>query len=386
MRLLLKLAFAALLLAGASEAEAFEYFGPSGGCNCGQPQCTTCTPACDQACCPDGLCGTCSNCCNQGCCASACCNDGCCDDGCCDHSCGWFGCGSCCKGGIFCSNHHKCCHTLLQARVNAVYMTRERHNAAQLATDGIDIDAADFDFGWQPGLDATFVYQPNPDFGIEGRYFWIDDWSSRITTPPTDEFLIVGDPMIPVTGIGAAAVQVDYRSEFQSGEISLRRQCSPFLNVTAGFRYAEFNERLSYSIDVVPRFADYRTRNNLYGFQLGADSILYQAPCGRFRVDGFVKAGIYYNDAEASLFALGFDDAVNVDNNGVAFLGEIGLYAGYNLTSCVTLRAGYQALWLDGVTTAPSFQLGSGGFPPTTMPLNDTVFIHGVSGGIEIRY
>ena len=38
------------------------------------------------------------------------------------------------------------------------------------------------------------------------------------------------------------------------------------------------------------------TRNNLYGFQIGADGKLFER--GRFSIDGLVKAGIFDNDAE----------------------------------------------------------------------------------------
>ena len=73
------------------------------------------------------------------------------------------------------------------------------------------------------------------------------------------------------------------------------------MTVLAGFRWVNLSEELE-GILLPPTppgtgpFWDTQTKNNLYGFQIGADAKLLER--GRFSIDGVVKAGIYDNHAE----------------------------------------------------------------------------------------
>jgi len=76
----------------------------------------------------------------------------------------------------------------------------------------------------------------------------------------------------------------------------------------------------------------------------------------RFSIDALVKAGIYDNYAEqttgVSIHKIVLPSAAST--NHAAFVGEIDLAV--QLSGCqgvLVLRAGYEAIWLEGVALAP---------------------------------
>ena len=103
-----------------------------------------------------------------------------------------------------------------------------------------------------------------------------------------------------------------------------------------------------------PPFWNTTTTNNLYGFQIGADGKILER--GRFSIDGLVKAGIFDNNAEqttaVSVIAKQVRSA-SASTNHAAFVGETGLQCKYQVTKRLLLRAGYEAIWLQGVALAP---------------------------------
>ncbi len=308
----------------------------------------------------------------------------------CGHDCGCHDCCDCCCV--------PCCRCpRITARVSGVYLKREEPDSSPLVTDlagNTLFDAQQFDFEEEPGVDGIVMYQLNPCWGVEGRYLWIEDWEASApvvipalaqigTNPPTPQF---------------DTVSLFYTSELRTAELSLRRNVVRGANLTAGFRYVEFDESLRAELATagVPATALFNTTNRLYGFQLGADALLIRH-CRRVRVDGFVKAGIYWNDAEVDVAAVGpalANPAFGSNSDERAsFLCEAGVFAGYQVTRHVAVRVGYQVMFLDEVVTASSQVSSTGlltqplGTPiPTLVHPGDGVFIHGYSAGLEGRY
>ncbi|MCA9270695.1 MAG: hypothetical protein KDA41_19570, partial [Planctomycetales bacterium] len=97
-------------------------------------------------------------------------------------------------------------------------------------------------------------------------------------------------------------------------------------------------------------------QNRLLGLQLGA---LYHADvdCWQFEVCG--KAGAFYNFNKADFR---FDDADGAgpaiarassqSDDDFAFAGELVVSASYHLGGGVSLRGGYQLLWIEGAVLA----------------------------------
>jgi hypothetical protein len=143
--------------------------------------------------------------------------------------------------------------------------------------------------------------------------------------------------------------------------------------------------------------------NNLYGGQIGFDSVLWNRGQGGMRLEGLVKAGAYYNAANQSSKydymsyqggapIFGFSRAVTINGPaGAAFAGEVGLTGVVPLRRNLDLRVGYFGLWLQGLGQ-PTRQLSGQNLtqfvlPSTgTLTTNGGVVLQGVSLGLEGRW
>ena len=209
-----------------------------------------------------------------------------------------------------------------------------------------------------------------------------------------------------------SAAQQQLTSSLQTAEINYREPlgwgATRFL---AGFRWLQWRENWQ----MVDQFEDpadptitgtdnWRTNcmNNLYGGQIGLDSVLWNRGQGGVRLEGLVKAGAYYNAANQSsaydyqslqdgVPIFGFSRAITVNGPaGAAFTGEVGLTGVVPLRRNLDLRVGYFGLWLQGLAQ-PTRQLSGQTLnqfdaPSGTLTTNGGVVLQGVSLGLEGRW
>ena len=82
--------------------------------------------------------------------------------------------------------------------------------------------------------------------------------------------------------------------------------------------------------------ADTWTNNGLYGLQIGTEPVLWDR-CGRFRLEGLLKAGIYANRAhQRTTFPLA-NGQLNTTDTVPSFVGEVGLIGNVSLNQCWSL-------------------------------------------------
>jgi hypothetical protein len=79
---------------------------------------------------------------------------------------------------------------------------------------------------------------------------------------------------------------------------------------------------------------------------------------------------------------------VSSSDGVVAFVGEVNLSALYRLTDVWNVRAGYNAMWIEGLALAPDqldfdFATASSG---SRLRNGGGMFLHGVSAGLEARW
>jgi hypothetical protein len=194
-------------------------------------------------------------------------------------------------------------------------------------------------------------------------------------------------------------------SSLQSLEVNRRFPTDGRLGWLMGFRWVEWNEGIGLqslttpeSEPADPYTRSYRTQtaNDLYGLQIGADSILYGL--GRsFRIEGIGKAGIFYNDArQTSRFSTTDSDitpnvlGVGTSTGRAAFVGELGVTGVYDITERISLRAGYTIFWLGGLALAPN-QFDRQKLCPDNLIMGATdtagsVVVQGISLGLEGRW
>ncbi|HEY4761470.1 MAG TPA: BBP7 family outer membrane beta-barrel protein [Thermoguttaceae bacterium] len=306
-------------------------------------------------------------------------------------------CGGCCDEDCY----QRCCCPRWTATADIIFLDRigsksqtlVRETDRQSPTDGVLLDSKDFDFGFRGGPRVSLIRHGDNCYDLEFLYFQIDGWrSSRrvdIDLPGEDgiEFSVPGHDVYSTFD----PMKFDYDSKLYNAELNVRWAQTCRITMLAGFRWAKLRENfageLEDTIDIP--FWNTETVNNLYGFQIGADAKLWQ--CCRFSINGLLKAGIYANHAEQTSW-LQYDEyegSASGSTDHTAFLGEIGLVGKYQVNDCLTLRIGYQLLWLDGVALPPNQ------IPVTYLDLEDswagvdaknTVFYHGATAGFEYKF
>lgn len=299
-------------------------------------------------------------------------------------------------------------------------LQRSRPDDAILFQNGLNpaqnFNANQFDFDYEPGFEVGAIKHnilPCHICGLdlEARFFMIDGWSDskffQTTQPPSTVVTVIGprpDGTSTASLVGPRDINTRYDSELTSFELNLRRRCChmPRIRWIAGVRALELDEQLFSTLaETVPQgpgipltTAEYtvRTRNRLYGFQLGAEVDLLNHCCWCLR--GFGKGGIYNNEAghDSILFCdPNFGPCagpLNETRSRTAGLAELGLSLRYCWCECVTLRADYRAMWLAGVALA-SDQVQVSEFntdPPSGIDTSGSVFYHGFTLGLEYRY
>lgn len=266
------------------------------------------------------------------------------------------------------------------------------------------LDASDFQSGMAAGPRFA-LFRHTGDMGaVEFNYLRVQSFTSSRTLPGSDlgyydtypHGLYCCDTFIPRSDVSGSM-----GSSLQSAEVNRRFPTDGRLGWLMGFRWVEWNDSLGLETVTVPEgFPSFtnsyltRTSNDLYGMQVGADSILYGL--GRpFRVEGIGKAGIFYNDAsQASRFSTtagaGETLAVATSTGRAAFVGELGVTGVYDVTRWLSLRAGYAIFWLGGLALAPE-QYGVNQLcqEDPIRGATDTagsVVVQGLSLGLEARW
>ncbi|MFM8760850.1 MAG: hypothetical protein ACKOD7_04815 [Polynucleobacter victoriensis] len=141
-----------------------------------------------------------------------------------------------------------------------------------------------------------------------------------------------------------------------------------------------------------PPFWNTSTTNNLFGLQAGAEGTLIEL--GQLSLSGTLKAGVYNNRATQS-------DWVSLEKNlysssatrnRASFVGDGSLQLKYAIFNGVTVKVGYEILWLDKVALAPGQipQVYSGSNPSKVTASNvnagSNILFQGGTVGMEYSF
>jgi len=255
---------------------------------------------------------------------------------------------------------------------------------------GTVLDANQASTPTSAGPRAGLIFNLDDCYAIEGNYFNVGTFDGNASVPAGAYTSLVLPTVFAPTG----PVALVTAGRIQSAELNWRRrECCYPVTWLAGFRWVQWDQSLTLaSVPVgggIMQRIDAETDNDLYGGQIGADLNLWNAG-GRFTMNGIGKAGVFYNDADQIASGIGPNGAAwgptvgNADR--VAFFGEVGAYATLAVTRWLAWRTGYSCFWLGGVAM-PANQLAVN--PAATNAPIDTsgsVFLHGVSTGLEARW
>jgi hypothetical protein len=300
------------------------------------------------------------------------------------------------------------------------------------ATSGIQaLNSNNLNQGFAPGLKLGLIRHGDSDFDVELSYFQVNGWSDSRAIGPDNplNWLVMKAPggFFQTQDWANQAMQWDYSTELYNAELNLRWNLSSRVTMIAGFRWLQLHENLQgslpppdlyiptwkavsnqqypfgYNLNQVknltgppatgafPPFWNTDTTNNLYGLQIGADAKIFEN--GRFSIDGVVKAGAYCNHAEESTGVSIAKDVrpSSASTDQASFIGETGLQCKYRLTRNLVLKAGYEALWLEGLALAPGqIQETYTTHPATVSALGvnsgSGLLFHGATTGLEYSF
>jgi hypothetical protein len=280
------------------------------------------------------------------------------------------------------------------------------HNPLVPGTGVERLNASDLHQGFAGGPRLNLIHHGDGG-GLEVSYSQIDGWNSvgdiapnylGPNAPPPNwlVFTAPGD-FVQLTDYPDQHMVWTYSTRLYNAEVNVRRDLSPRVTVLAGFRWAKLSEDLQGTMPtqrLVP-FWDTTTNNNLYGLQIGGEWKMLNR--SRFSIDGLMKAGIFDNNAEetgtVSIYRALYSESASTDH--AAFLGQVGLRCKYQVTERLLLKAGYEALWLEGVALAPAqiSRTMSHGVPVTDVYVQSLgvdsssgAFFHGATAGLEFAF
>jgi hypothetical protein len=297
-----------------------------------------------------------------------------------------------------------CCPTW-EAQVDALFLWQGNLPSRPLFTDSATgATALDANQLYAPAAIAprySLTYNRDQCRAIEVNYFQVWGFNGQELLGPQVDALgdgafeqanLVNPPFNSVAG-----AHVTTSARIQSLEVNLRKTDGGMIQWISGFRWLEWGQQLNIDDAIVQGGAlvggdiiDVNTLNSLYGWQWGGDMMLWNA--GRWlRVNAIGKAGVYYNhQAAQNTYYNNFFNPANTlsgADDTVSFVGETGINASLALTNWLSWRAGYTCFWLGGVAT-PDRQLGltSVADGTTSINTNGSVFLHGVTTGLEARW
>ena len=269
------------------------------------------------------------------------------------------------------------------------------------------LNADDFRPGFSGGPRVGLIRQGDDGRDLEVSYFQIDGWQSdRAVGPTPDDWLVMRAPgnFLQTQNDYPTLQQVmgwEYTSRLYNAEVNMRWHPCRRVTVLTGFRWVNVTEELV-GILTPPTahgtgpFWDTRTKNNLYGLQIGADAKLLER--NRFSIDGVLKTGIFDNHASEAtsvrIDRIQFPESDSTDC--LAFLGEVGVQCHYQVNRRLSLKAGYEAVWLQGLALAPGQIVETyshGSVIPREVSVQSLgvncssgVFYHGATTGLEYSF
>ncbi len=202
---------------------------------------------------------------------------------------------------------------------------------------------------------------------MELRYFGVDSISSQLTAPAGT----IG--VRPVNG-----ATLEYQSSLTSVEANVYFFQSTNVRLLAGFRNVNLDEEIN-----INGVSAVSTENDLYGVQIGADTLAYLFLDGRAALRTGAKAGVYHVHSDVENFT---NAAPTFDaSDSIAFVGEYYLSIHYQLYRWLEFDIGYHVLWLNGVAL-PGEQISDPQAAPVVGTDHGSTLFHGLKLGLTANW
>ena len=279
-----------------------------------------------------------------------------------------------------------------------------------------------FQQGFSAGPKIQLMYHNDAGYGVELSYFNVFDQSATRAFGPDSpaNWLVMKAPggFWQTQDFPYQAMVWSDSTSLYSAEINGRLDLSRHVTMLAGFRWLQLNDNLQGTltpsdftapewkttcplcnlsqvtpdgpIGNLPSFWNTGTTNDLYGIQIGVDANIAQF--GRFSLDGRITIGLFDNNAEQST-GVSIRKVVyptRATANGAAFVSDASLQLKYQIFDGLSLKAGYELLWLAGVALAPGQIDRTYAAPSNVHALGinhgSNVLFHGATFGLEYSF
>lgn len=273
-----------------------------------------------------------------------------------------------------------CCGPIWSAGVDAIFLDRSRpDDTTQLVRCNcpngevlfFSPDKYDTGIAAAPRF-RLFRHQPG-HAGLEVTYYNIDSWN--------DSRHFGGDITVLGTNIGTGTAIATYDSRLQNLSAAVVCDHNCWTKLVYGFRWISLEEEscVCGTGNLATINHAVRTTNDLYGGTIGFRRLLLDYG-GCLTVDSALNSGVAGNNIGRR--TLGYNDPPG-DSSGVSYIGDLEFQANFEVTSCWTITAGYQLLWLTGLASAPE-QYGTTG--NNFINNGETVFFHGANVGVVLTF
>lgn len=268
--------------------------------------------------------------------------------------------------------------------------------------------------GMATGTRVFFGRLINEDWGWEIGYTGIYGMFGDALVTAPDGLQLPPDLGNAVSNFGdAQAVRGTYWSSLNMTEVNLFRyrccrECRPTrlactncrpnchcINWIGGFVWAGLDEQSALTATCCdppePSAYAVQTTTNYFGPQIGMRG---RREWCRWAVEGWWKTALCGTAASQgqapivdTVTGLQERGALRSSDAGVGFIGSLNATLIYRLTRIWGLRAGYNAYWLTNAAFAPNqWDFSTASTAGTTIRDNGTLFLHGVSLGVEARW
>jgi hypothetical protein len=238
------------------------------------------------------------------------------------------------------------------------------------------------------------LWRPDRMWSLQANYFNVSPF--KVARSVTGNPELAEQDLAGFSDSGFETASATGSGTVQSAEFNLRRRRDGASTTwMAGFRWVELDQSLAMQgFDSAPDPIAYTLNssvgNDLYGGQIGFDTMLWNNMRGPVRVNAVGKAGIYGNVARQTMMYRdneGFDLTLGDSKNQVSFFGEVGLNASISVKRWLAVRAGYTLLWASAVAVpAGQFSVNDFNGDVAGIDASSSVFLHGVSVGTELRW
>lgn len=263
------------------------------------------------------------------------------------------------------------------------------------ATDAVLVDTGSLDLGYHLGPRVFATYTTEEGSGFEMGFFGVygEDATRRVEAANSLRLPdALGLPGATTDYWQADTMAIHYAAELNSVEVNvLFAEPNQPLTVLLGGRFIRLDEQLTLTTFNDARYSAYdvRTRNDMFGIQGGGR---WRQCFGAFEVSLSSTAGIYDNEALQRTFATDNNRSVVLrdDETRVAvatFVCEGNLQAIYHFSPHWSLRAGYNAMWMQGVARAPDqLDFTTNSVSGQRIVTRQEALLHGANVGVEAQW